>query len=123
MCWAVVRRRGVNPWHAGTLDWATESPPPDEGYRVFPIVHTRSPLWEQASLEEGDPETVRLVHVLEQSPTDYRATLVTSLVEGIPEGVVRIASAPASSNDSRGVDPLTGTASAGGDARSGWSRR
>jgi cytochrome c oxidase subunit I+III len=97
LAWSIVlahgREAGKDPWGAGTLDWATESPPPDEGYRVLPVVHTREPLWEQARLEEGDPETVRLVHALERSPTHYRATLVTSLAEGIPEGVLRMASA------------------------------
>jgi cytochrome c oxidase subunit I+III len=95
--WSIVlahgREAGVNPWGAGTLDFATESPPPDEGYRVVPIVHSREPLWDQSSLDQGDAETVRLVHALEHSPTDYRATLITSLAEGIPQGVVRIASA------------------------------
>ena len=95
--WSIVlahgREAGVNPWGAGTLDFATESPPPDEGYRVIPIVHSCEPLWDQPSLDEGHPSWVRLVHAMEEGPTHYRATLVTSLAEGIPEGVLRIASA------------------------------
>ena len=87
------REAGENPWDAGSLDWATPTPPPDEGYRVIPIVHSREPLWDQARLDEGDPETVRLVHALEQSPTQYRATLITSVAQAIPEGVVRMADA------------------------------
>ena len=95
--WSIVlahgREAGENPWGAGSLDWATPTPPPDEGYRVIPIVYSREPLWDQARLDEGDPETVRLVHALEHSPTHYRATLITSLAEGIPEGVLRMAGA------------------------------
>jgi cytochrome c oxidase subunit I+III len=95
--WSTVlahgKEAGMNPWRAGTLDFATESPPPDEGYRVPPIVHTRQPLWEQARLDEGDPELVSLVYAMERSPTHYRATLITSVAEAIPEGVLRMASA------------------------------
>ena len=40
--WNLLLGRGReparNPWSAGTLDWATELPPPDEGYRRIPIV-------------------------------------------------------------------------------------
>ena len=95
--WSTVmghgREAGVNPWRAGTLDFATESPPPDEGYRVIPIVHTLYPLWQQARLDAGDPETVSLVRALERAPTHYRATVITSAAEGIPEGILRMAGA------------------------------
>jgi cytochrome c oxidase subunit I+III len=93
--WCVVLRRGqsagVNPWGAGTLDWATPTPPPHEGYRVIPIIRSRTPLWDQERLDEGDPRTVALVHALERAPTHWRATLVTTAVEAIPEGIVRLA--------------------------------
>ena len=93
--WSIVfahgAEAGVNPWGAGTLDFATESPPPDEGYRVIPIVQSREPLWDQDRLDEG--EWTSLVHAMEHSPTHYRATLITSVAEGIPEGVLRMASA------------------------------
>jgi heme/copper-type cytochrome/quinol oxidase subunit 3 len=48
-------------------------------------------LWDQARLDEGNPVWVQLVHALEHYPTKWRATLVTSLVEGVPEGIVRLA--------------------------------
>jgi cytochrome c oxidase subunit I+III len=79
-----------NPWYAGSLDWATPSPPPDEGYRVVPIVHSRLPLWDQERLDQGDPAWVRLVHAFEHYPVKWRASLVTSLTEGVPEGIVRL---------------------------------
>jgi cytochrome c oxidase subunit I len=29
----------ANPWHANTLEWTTDSPPPHENFRTMPIVH------------------------------------------------------------------------------------
>ena len=84
-------RTNDNPWQAGTLDWATASPPPDEGYRVQPIVHSREPLWDQERLDSGEPEWVELVRALERYPVKWRASLVTTLTEGVPEGIVRLA--------------------------------
>ena len=37
---------GSNPWHAGTLEWAMESPPPPYNFAVIPIIRSRLPLWE-----------------------------------------------------------------------------
>jgi hypothetical protein len=58
---SVILGRGLlpsdNPWNAGTLDWATTTPPPNEGYRTIPVVYTRYPLWEQSALNGGSPGT------------------------------------------------------------------
>lgn len=41
---------GPNPWDAGTLEWATASPPPPYNFRTIPLVRGAYPLWEaQAS--------------------------------------------------------------------------
>jgi cytochrome c oxidase subunit I+III len=37
---------GDNPWGAGTLEWATSSPPPACNFLRLPVVHGREPLWE-----------------------------------------------------------------------------
>ena len=37
---------GSNPWDAGTLEWAMESPPPPYNFAVIPIIRSRLPLWE-----------------------------------------------------------------------------
>jgi cytochrome c oxidase subunit 1 len=34
-----------NPWDAGTLEWATSSPPPEHDFDVVPTVRARDPLW------------------------------------------------------------------------------
>src|SRR5207248_2365153 len=92
--WSIVlahgQEAGVNPWGAGTLDFATESPPPDEGYRVIPIVHSREPLWDQSRLDRGDTETVRLVHAVAHSPTEYPPTLITTVARAFTRGQARL---------------------------------
>jgi cytochrome c oxidase subunit 1 len=37
---------GDNPWGAGTLEWATSSPPPAANFNALPVVHGREPLWQ-----------------------------------------------------------------------------
>ena len=36
---------GPNPWDAGTLEWATPSPPPPQNFDRIPVVTNREPLW------------------------------------------------------------------------------
>ncbi len=36
---------GDNPWDAGTLEWATTSPPPPQNFDRIPVVTNREPLW------------------------------------------------------------------------------
>jgi cytochrome c oxidase subunit I+III len=43
---------GDNPWNAGTLEWATTSPPENYNFLVIPTVNSRYPLWEPAPLPE-----------------------------------------------------------------------
>jgi len=94
---SVILGRGVrpndNPWQAGTLDWATETPPPDEGYRIIPVIRSRYPLWEQRALNGDAPEHAdaeRIVQGLAQSPTAWRAQLVTSVLTAEPQAIVRL---------------------------------
>jgi cytochrome c oxidase subunit 1 len=32
-------KAAANPWHANTLEWATDSPPPHENFRTIPTVY------------------------------------------------------------------------------------
>ncbi|HYL50813.1 MAG TPA: cbb3-type cytochrome c oxidase subunit I, partial [Acidimicrobiia bacterium] len=41
------RDAGPNPWHADTLEWATDSPTPEWNFAAVPIVESRHPLWDQ----------------------------------------------------------------------------
>jgi cytochrome c oxidase subunit I+III len=81
---------GDNPWNADTLEWSTASPPINYGFGVLPIIRSRHPLWEQESLHEGDERTVKLLDALAKWPTQWRAALVTSMVEARPEEIFRV---------------------------------
>jgi len=53
--WSLKRgaRTGPNPWGGSTLEWATTSPPPEHNFNRIPEVHTREPLWLEASSVEA----------------------------------------------------------------------
>jgi cytochrome c oxidase subunit I+III len=71
---------GDNPWQAGTLEWATSSPPPSYNFLHMPTVTGREPLWEQA----GDQRVVTgLRH-------NIREVLVTRLLDGEPDHRTRM---------------------------------
>jgi cytochrome c oxidase subunit I+III len=67
---------GDNPWHAGTLEWATTSPPQRYNFEPLPAVHGRYPLWDRpAELDAHHFETY----------LGRRETLGTSAVNAKPE--------------------------------------
>jgi len=47
---------GPDPWGAGTLEWATASPPRPSNFLATPIVYGRDPLWQ--GIPEGQPDHV-----------------------------------------------------------------
>jgi cytochrome c oxidase subunit I+III len=69
---------GPNPWNADTLEWATDSPPPNYNHRHVPVVTSRWALWDR------DPERVPVVTGL---ANDAREVLVTSVLDAEPTGV------------------------------------
>ena len=81
---------GANPWGADTLEWSVSSPPPDQGFSIPPIVHSRHPLWDQDDLHTGEPRTVALLNALAHWPLKWRAALVTGTNDGQPEEVIRV---------------------------------
>jgi cytochrome c oxidase subunit I+III len=75
-----------DPWGAGTLEWATGSPPESYNFETIPSVGSRYPLW---SLEPADAG-----YVDDLARSDYdrfglvdrrRETVGTSLLDAIPE--------------------------------------
>ena len=77
-CWRSRTRgamAGANPWSAGTLEWAADSPPHAANFPALPVVHGRDPLWEPA----GRPVQVAGLSV------DSREVLVSSVVDARPE--------------------------------------
>jgi cytochrome c oxidase subunit 1 len=65
---------GPDPWQAGTLEWATTSPPPSYNFAHIPVVTDREPLWHTPELPVATGLRV-----------DRRELLVTSLVEAEPQ--------------------------------------
>ncbi|MFZ0521928.1 MAG: cytochrome c oxidase subunit I [Candidatus Acidiferrales bacterium] len=45
---------GNDPWDAWTLEWSTNSPPPDYDFAVTPVVRSRRPLWDLKHPEDPD---------------------------------------------------------------------
>jgi cytochrome c oxidase subunit I+III len=66
-----------NPWHAGTLEWATSSPPPNSNFLRPPTVGGREPVWDNAPDQpvivglRADVRDVLVTHVLDAEP-DHR---------------------------------------------------
>ena len=73
---------GENPWNAGTLEWATSSPPPPYNFARPPVVGSSNPLWEPAG---SRGEAVGL-------PTATRVMLVTTLHDAEPDHVTLLPS-------------------------------
>jgi len=69
---------GDNPWGAGTLEWATSSPPPPYNFVAPVVVHGRDPVWEHG-LPDGSPSHVRGL------ADEIREVLVTSVIEARPD--------------------------------------
>ncbi|MFN2571112.1 MAG: cbb3-type cytochrome c oxidase subunit I, partial [Gemmatimonadales bacterium] len=80
---------GANPWDAGTLEWATSSPPPVYNFAVIPTIRSRHPLWEE-KLGETGTEGVR--SEIYQGPIliDGRATLETTPLDARARAVLRM---------------------------------
>jgi len=65
---------GENPWDAGTLEWATTSPPRPYNFALTPVVDSREPLWEHREV----------LPVMEGLSTAKREILTTSPSEAEP---------------------------------------
>ncbi|TPI85427.1 cytochrome c oxidase subunit I [Mesorhizobium sp. B2-8-9] len=66
---------GDNPWDAGTLEWATSSPPPSYNFARIPIVANIEPLWAQ---REALPVATGL-------RVDVRELVVSTVAEAHPD--------------------------------------
>jgi len=68
---------GDNPWDAGTLEWATSSPPPNCNFVYPPTVAGREPLWDNPADQpvvvglRNDVRDVLITHVHDATP-DHR---------------------------------------------------
>jgi len=82
LLWNVYRSKrkgpiaGTNPWNAGTLEWATPSPPPSYNFLYLPTVNGREALWDAAP---NQPVVVGLEE-------DSREVLTTRTLDAEPDG-------------------------------------
>jgi cytochrome c oxidase subunit I+III len=65
-----------NPWGAGSLEWATTSPPPPYNFATLPIVRSRYPLW--------DAPAAVPAYTFDEFP-ERREVLGTSALDAEPE--------------------------------------
>jgi cytochrome c oxidase subunit I+III len=79
-----------NPWNADTLEWDVTTPMPLYGFRKLPVVHSRHPNWDKKP-KPVDARTEKLIETMQHYPRDYRAQVVTSLIDAQPEEIYRIA--------------------------------
>jgi cytochrome c oxidase subunit I+III len=74
---ALATAAAPNPWNAGTLEWATTSPPPSCNFPLPPTVAGREPVWENPLDQpvvvglRDDARDVLVTHVLDAEP-DHR---------------------------------------------------
>jgi len=66
---------GANPWSAGTLEWATASPPPPGNFLHPPTAGGREPLWDNTPAQP----------VVTGLRTDIREVLVTHVLDAEPD--------------------------------------
>jgi cytochrome c oxidase subunit I+III len=69
-----------NPWQAGTLEWATSSPPPPYNFLHMPTISGREPLWERTT---DQPIVTGLRH-------NIREVLVTNVLDAEPDHRTRL---------------------------------
>jgi heme/copper-type cytochrome/quinol oxidase subunit 1 len=66
---------GDNPWNAGTLEWATASPPAPQNFDRIPVVASGSPLWD-------NPADLPVASGLK---VDERELVVTTIADAHPD--------------------------------------
>jgi cytochrome c oxidase subunit I+III len=91
LSWRAGRTAPANPWDAGTLEWSVPQPTPNYNFRRLPVVSSHYPLWEQADLVSGAEPGQSLSAALDARPSEYRATLVTSVAAAEPQGLWHLA--------------------------------
>ncbi len=79
---------GENPWDAGTLEWATESPPAPYGFERIPVVASSEPLWEPA--DRVDPDLARALDRLDDPDHPRRRVAITSATDAELEGAMTL---------------------------------
>ncbi|KIN70577.1 Cytochrome c oxidase polypeptide I [Sulfitobacter noctilucae] len=81
----IAVRGARSPWGAGTLEWATMSPPPSYNFASLPHVTSRAPYTDNPTLPD---EMARGLGYLSDPQEGRRETLMIDVTSGTPEAVV-----------------------------------
>ena len=91
-----VRREekaGPDPWRGDTLEWSEQSPPENAQFARIPVVRSRHPMWDQATLlpvEGDDPDVVSAVRQLDHAPSRWRGSLIVGVLDGRPLAIAHL---------------------------------
>jgi cytochrome c oxidase subunit 1/cytochrome c oxidase subunit I+III len=80
----------ANPWDADSLEWSVASPPPHYNFAAIPVVESRHPLWQDTPLRYARSGTEPETESLGPEGAVLRETPVTSGVNTMVEGNLRI---------------------------------
>ncbi len=75
----------MNPYNGNSLEWTLPSPPPIYAFRSPPAVASRHPAWNEQRTEDDATRKVRTA--MTAAPTHWRATVVTDVLTGKPQGI------------------------------------
>ena len=89
LCFVHGRRARINPWRAGTLEWAVPRPVPNYNFASMPEVDDAYPLWRDPGLIE---RVDRSDGLLGDPAHGRRELLGTGIVSARPEQVVFLSS-------------------------------
>jgi cytochrome c oxidase subunit I+III len=76
---------GPNPWDADSLEWSESSPPENAQFGRIPVVRSRHPMWDQATLlpVPGDaPDVTSAARQLDHAPSRWRGSLIVDVLDG-----------------------------------------
>jgi cytochrome c oxidase subunit I+III len=76
---------GPDPWRADTLEWATNSPPPECNFPVIPTVRSPNPNWDRADREEDRHRLERGELVLDAGHQQPATTVLDADLDEVVE--------------------------------------
>jgi cytochrome c oxidase subunit I+III len=81
---------GPNPWNAGTLEWAADSPPKNYNFLIIPKVNSTYPLWLDEDIYDGEDVVARANAYPVEPHHARRATQGTTPLYAIPDTSIRM---------------------------------
>jgi cytochrome c oxidase subunit I+III len=81
------RAAGNDPWQSDSLEWSETSPPSNAQFSSIPVIRSRHPMWDQATLlplPDDDEDVVSAVKQLDHAPSRWRGSLIVGVLDGRP---------------------------------------